>query len=44
MDLKHDTSYDAWSLPGWILVVVLILSAAMLAAIVFGGEVCGTFC
>ena len=44
MDLEQDTDYESWSLPGWILVVVLILSAAVLSAILFGGDVCGALC
>ena len=44
MDLENGTDFETWSLPGWILVIVLILSAAVLSAILFGGEVCGALC
>lgn len=44
MDLEQGTNYESWSLPGWILVVVLILSAAVLSTVLFGNQICGTFC
>lgn len=44
MDLENGTDFETWSLPGWILVVVLILSAAVLSAVLFSGDVCGAVC
>jgi hypothetical protein len=44
VDLNHGMNYEAWSMPGWILLTVGILSVALLLASVFGDDICGAFC
>ena len=44
MDLDRGFNYEAWSLPGWIVLTVVVLSVALFLASVFGGDVCGPMC
>jgi hypothetical protein len=44
VDLDHGVNYEAWSMPGWILLTVVILSVALLLASLFGADACGAVC
>ena len=44
MDLDHGVNYEAWTMPGWILLTVVVLSVALLLASLFGDDVCGAIC
>jgi len=44
VNTDRDVNYEAWSMPGWILLTVAVLSAALLVASLFGDDVCGAIC
>jgi len=44
VDTDHGVNYEAWSMPGWILLTVVILSVALLLASLFGADACGVIC
>jgi hypothetical protein len=44
VDSGHGINYEAWSMPGWILLTVAVLSIALLMASLFGDDVCGVIC
>jgi hypothetical protein len=44
VDTDHGINYEAWSMPGWILLTVAVLSIALLMASLFGDDVCGLIC
>jgi hypothetical protein len=44
VDTGHGSNYEAWTLPGWILLTVAVLSVALLLASLYGADICGTIC
>jgi len=44
VDLDRGVNYEAWTLPGWILLTVAVLCVALLLASLFGDDICGLIC